>query len=119
MHREMDDLDSATAPDGKERRSHSAQLVYMRKLSRLQNITSLSLAASVFTLLCIVWQLYQDRDFERYLECVNFAAIGVKEPTCKPFEFMIESQTNAYERWQQRLKDRTTEQQQRESKGGK
>lgn len=113
MHHEMNpDL----APQGGERRDQTTQLVYLRWLIRIFGISMIGMAASVFACIVLVWQLYQDRDFNLYLECVNFAATGVTVPVCKPYEHIIDSKTNAYRRWSQRLKDKPTEQQQRESK---
>lgn len=116
MHRELDSLETSTAPKDGERRDPARQLIYVRKLNRILAILTLTLTASLFTSIAVGWQLYQDRDRDLYFDCVNFAAIGVKEPSCEQFEWLIDSNTNAYRRWGQRLKDRSTEQQKRESK---
>jgi hypothetical protein len=105
VHREQienDSLDSNTAPNGDDRRSHAAQLIYVRKLNRGLILSLLILASTLFTNYVFWDRLLEDRALDRYLDCVNFAAIGVDEPMCKKYEPLIQKNTNAYRRWDAR-----------------
>lgn len=87
-----DNLDSASVPPGEnEKRDHSAQLAWMRKVNRYQSIIILALTAIVLTLATMLWQY---RGINTYLNCVNLYALGVVAPECEPYREIIGRNTN-------------------------
>jgi hypothetical protein len=95
-----DDLDTAAAEKCQncgsviERRDHSAQVYYTRKLNRLQTIAIIGMTAATLGLVVLLWNQFQDRGVNTYLNCLHLAAAGVSTPQCEIYRAYIEKHTN-------------------------
>lgn len=86
-----DNLDSASAPEVGERRDHAAQLAWMRKVLRYQQMTILALVVVLFV---HGWSWWNTRTINTYLNCVSLYGQGIVAPECDPYRAYIGKTTN-------------------------
>ena len=51
----------------------------------------------LLTLGAVLWQAAQDKQISEYLNCVNLAALGVRESSCEIYRPYIAEHTNIYD----------------------
>jgi hypothetical protein len=113
------DREQMEAVPVERRHDETRRLVYLRKLNIGLAFSAIAAVASMFAAIAFMWEMTTQKNLQHYMNCVELAAIGVEERSCKPYDAYIELHTNAFRRWEKRLNETTEQQIQREASPNK